>query len=381
VDWQGRPRPVMAPLPENAVALRFEGSGPLSESDLEDLLDRERAIDFDLARGPLVRARVLDFGPDRFGLVWAFHHILLDGAGIEIVLRDLFRVYDAMRAGAPAPALAPPVPAEYVRWLDAHRTEMKARSAAWWRRVLADLSPPAPFPAGESPRGDALACVRRRLTEPETDRLRALCAEHGLHLGTLLYGGWALCLAAHSGARDLVFAYMRSCRKGGMPGAEDLAALLMNALPLRLRLDTYPTLRALLDDVAAQVSAARPYQHSTLAELQRCAGLQPGRPLFTSVVVFNGPAYTPRLRRHGGRWVECARIVSERGDPGPTPTLEAYEHPALGRNLNVGRAGLPQAEAFLDRLAVALTGLPHQLHASPATFIEALRRPQGQQSS
>src|SRR5262249_11921218 len=158
------PRPVMAPLPEDAVALRFEDLAPLSEPDLEALLDRERAIAFELSRGPLVRARVLDFGPDRFGLVWAFHHILLDGAGIAIVLRDLFRVYDALRACAPAPALAPPVPADYVRWLDAHRAEMKPRSAAWWQRVLADLSPPAPFPGGESPGGDALACVRRRLT-------------------------------------------------------------------------------------------------------------------------------------------------------------------------------------------------------------------------
>ena len=88
-------------------------------------LDRAEAAarrPFDLAAGPLLRARLLRLGPDEHYLVLVFHHVVLDAASLPIVVRELSAGYAASSSGR-SPCL-PELPiqyADYAMWQ--HETE------------------------------------------------------------------------------------------------------------------------------------------------------------------------------------------------------------------------------------------------------------------
>jgi NRPS condensation-like uncharacterized protein len=70
---------------------------------MEALLGDDRKQGFDLRVAPLVRFTVVK--PDARGtrLVWTFHHILLDGRSIPLVLEDAFAAYQALGKAGPCP--------------------------------------------------------------------------------------------------------------------------------------------------------------------------------------------------------------------------------------------------------------------------------------
>ncbi len=379
IAWQGRPKAAQQRVSGAELELRFEDLSHLEGDELTAALARlgeeERLRDFTLAQAPLTRVLAIELGPRRFAFVWSFHHILLDGGGIEVVLRDVFRVYDALVGGGDPALPAMPSAADHAAWLSAHHRRTRAASEAWWRSFFEGLPPTPAFPGTSSPEdGDALVCCGLELTAAETERLRVLAAGSGATLATVVQASWGLCLAALTGAHDLVFAHVRSCRRGGMERAPDVVGLLMSTLPLRVKLDGHSSIQALLAGLRAQSIAMRPHQHTALLDLQRWSGLPSGAPLFTSSVVFNGPSFTRRLAALGGRWVECERRVIERGDPGTAVTLDADEHPELRLNLSHGLAVLSRASArsFMDTLHTVLTRIHACGALAPREFIEAL---------
>src|SRR5205085_7121849 len=66
---------------------------------------------FDLARGPLLRAALLQLDAQTHLLLLTFHHIVVDGWSLGVLLRELAACYAAARRHQP-PAL-PPLPVQY----------------------------------------------------------------------------------------------------------------------------------------------------------------------------------------------------------------------------------------------------------------------------
>ncbi|MCY9639398.1 condensation domain-containing protein, partial [Paenibacillus thiaminolyticus] len=62
---------------------------------------REFMHAFDLRKPPLLRVRLLELEPERHLLLFDMHHIISDGASMEIFLRELVQLYE----GAELPSL------------------------------------------------------------------------------------------------------------------------------------------------------------------------------------------------------------------------------------------------------------------------------------
>src|SRR5260370_40125345 len=115
---------------------------------------------FDLALGPLMRARLFRTGESQHLLYYNVHHIAYDGWSMGIFARELAALYDAFAAAIPSPL--PELQVQYLDfalwqrdWLSG---EGLARQLAYWRRQLASVPPlelptyPPP-PAGPTPPG------------------------------------------------------------------------------------------------------------------------------------------------------------------------------------------------------------------------------------
>ncbi|MDR3516548.1 MAG: amino acid adenylation domain-containing protein [Azospirillaceae bacterium] len=134
-------------------------ASPLAISDLRDDSDPEAAArararadaetPFDLATGPLLRARLLILGPDRHVLLVAIHHIIADAASVAIMVEELMVLYQAALRGA----AADPLPAlsihykDYAAWDNARITGAVARrDRDYWLGQLAGPLEPLDLP-------------------------------------------------------------------------------------------------------------------------------------------------------------------------------------------------------------------------------------------
>jgi len=76
---------------------------------------------FDLACPPLSRVTLVELADDRFECIWTYHHAILDGRSVSLILEQVFRDYDAsIGAGEPVSYADVPSPTDAYRTRASH---------------------------------------------------------------------------------------------------------------------------------------------------------------------------------------------------------------------------------------------------------------------
>ncbi|MFF8911481.1 amino acid adenylation domain-containing protein [Streptomyces olivaceoviridis] len=346
------------------VVLRSVGL-PWEDIDLEALpaqerpgalsrwLARDRERRFDLTRPPLLRFTLLRENPGLHHLVISVHHILVDGWSLPLVLRELDALY---RNGGDARSLpATPDFRDYLTWTVRQNQPGGTRP---WQEALAGLARSTVlFPSAGygAPRLPAVAV--HELSAGQTRRVRERAREYGVTVSTFVQGAWALLLSRLTGQDDVVFGATVSGRPPHMTGVENMVGLLINTVPVRVRLEADETWAAYLVRMREEQTRLLDHHNVGLSEIQRATG---ARPLFDSVVVFeNYPVGAP-----GERSAAPLRDGDTDGDaddgrplrtvvrPGPKPEV-LFERPRPA----TGHGGSPD-----DGISLPLAAL--QVHDS-----------------
>ncbi|MEV5976564.1 amino acid adenylation domain-containing protein [Streptomyces sp. NPDC052114] len=250
----------------------------------DELAEQERAERLDPAVPPLLRLLLIRLGTRRYRLVVTAHHLLMDGWSMPVLLNELSDVY---AAGGDASVLKRAASyGDYLLWLGRQDKEA-AREA--WRAELAGADEPtlmAPTASSGTPVLPEETVVR--LPQDTTRALVKLARAQGLTVNTVVQGAWALVLARLAGRTDVVFGATVAGRPAELPGVESMVGLLINTLPVRVRLDGGQPVAELLARLQERQSALIAHQHLGLSEIQRLAG--PGAVFDTLVVYENYPA-------------------------------------------------------------------------------------------
>jgi hypothetical protein len=315
---------------------------------------RRRGIDLGAA---MIRGSLIAFGADDHALVLIFHHAILDGWSLTIVLGDLLAAYAAERAGRAFVPPRRPRYRDYVAWVRARESDLDG-DRAFWQRMLGEHAGRigvAPEPVLDEPVTTSL-----RLNERLGPRMLRGGA---VTPGVLVFGAWALALHRLRGTRDPVFGITFAGRPAALPESQDMVGLFINTLPLRVSVDRscdvaswLATLRDAVDELAARVL-------TPLAQVQRWTGV-PTQPLFdTVVVVENYPLLDPGLVAAAGFDVREVNFVDPSHYPVTlTASLAAVSELSISHDGAVLAAGT--AEALLEdtcRIAEALGKLDDTL--------------------
>lgn len=192
---------------------------------------------FDLATGPLWRARLLRLTPETHVLSITAHHAVFDGWSQAVLYRDLQRAYRDERAGRTADLGPPEVTfADYATWREDRDATRGADDLAWWRQHLADapavLTIPAdrPRPAEQSYTGELVPVPLGAGTDAA---VRRLARRLGVTPSTVLLAAFTELLARASGQRDLVVGTPVADR--GSTDMADLIGFFVEIVPLRVR--------------------------------------------------------------------------------------------------------------------------------------------------
>jgi amino acid adenylation domain-containing protein len=289
--WQNLDKPLQVVRREVPVPVElhdWRGCGGAPAERLESFLAADRRRGFDLSAPPLFRVSVVRLDEAATLLIWTYHHILLDGWSGSLLDGETMAAYAAIRGGQ-APD-APPARqfGDYIAWL---RRRDAGAAEAFWRARLAGVRAPTPFGVG-SPSGEGHGLAELALSPADTAALRALARRHQLTLNTLVQGAWALLLHQYSGEPEVVFGATVSGRPAEIPGVEGIVGLFINSLPVRVSVPGAGTgLVSWLRELQSAQIAAHPFEHASLADIQRWSGVAAGLPLFESLLVFeNVPA-------------------------------------------------------------------------------------------
>ncbi|MEV5320350.1 non-ribosomal peptide synthase/polyketide synthase [Streptomyces sp. NPDC052687] len=274
-------------------------TAPDPRAALHELLEREAATPFDLAAGPLLRARLARTAADEHVLALAVHHIVTDGWSLGVLGRDLGELYAAAREGR-RPEL-PKLPvryADHAAWQRA-RTEQTERQLAHWREKL-DGVPPLELPT-DRPRPAVRtrdgALVTFTLPAELTDRLRERGREADATLYMTLLTACTVLLSRWADQDDFAVGTVTAGRE--RTELHDVVGMFVNTLVLRNRVDPGVSFRALLEQVRGTVLDA--FAHQDVPFERLVDTLQPERdtsrtPLFqVMVALHNLGAEAPAL--------------------------------------------------------------------------------------
>ncbi|MBS2967006.1 AMP-binding protein, partial [Actinocrinis puniceicyclus] len=325
----------------------------------------ERRRRFDVAAPPLLRFTLIKLAPERHVLVFTHHHILLDGWSLPLVLGDLFRCY---AANGDASGLPPVVPLrDYLAWIAAQERE-EAENA--WRGALAGLQSPTLLAASaQSPDEAALPeLLTVELPEALTSRLSGWARGCGLTLNTVVQGAWGLLLAGLTGRDDVVFGATVAGRPAVLPGVEDIVGLLMNTVPVRVRLDGAESVAGLLARVQREQAGLGAHHHVGLADIQRLAGL--GELFDTAAVFESAPAGAAQFDLPGGLHVAPSDAADATAASHFPLALAAFPGERLRLELNYRRDVFDHDAAEL--VARRLVALFERIAEQPDTLVARL---------
>lgn|GEM_PF-1660087 len=275
--------PVQMVLPDQPVVLQTAALPGATDEVLQTRLLDEVRRPFDLQRGPLLRASLLQMATDDAVLLISMHHIISDGWSMGVLCEELTELYHSNDHAALAR-----LPIQYVDyalwqrdWLSG--AELK-NQLSYWRKQLHEVPPVLelpydhPRPVVPSYRG---AWAQRRLPLELTASLQVLARSTNSTLYMELLTAFNVVLARYSGREDLVVGTPVAGRQRSE--LESLIGFFLNTLVMRNDLSGNPDLRSLLLRVRATALGA--YQHQDVPFEKLLEELQPARSLSTAPLV------------------------------------------------------------------------------------------------
>jgi amino acid adenylation domain-containing protein len=221
-------------------------------------IDQESRRPFDLALGPLFRARLAKIAADKFILLLVMHHIVTDGWSAELLANELSALYKAFVTGETASLPDLPIQyADYAAWQSQRAANGKLQDQIdYWKRQLSDAPPVLNLPT-DHPRGapsyrggKQTALLSRELS----DEIRKFARAHGATLFMTLLAVFDCLLALYCGSDDVVVGSPVAGRDG--METELLMGFFVNTLALRIKISPEESVRQLMRQVREAALAA-----------------------------------------------------------------------------------------------------------------------------
>src|ERR1044072_4103522 len=232
------------------------------KADVQRLMAEEARRPFDLAHGPLLRAKLLRVAEDEHVALVTMHHIISDGWSMGVLVQEIAALYQSFSTGQPS--LLPELPVQYAdfavsqrEWL---RGEVLEDQLSYWRKQLSGAPALLRLPtdsiraAVKSYRGQSERFV---LNAELTAALKALSREHGVTLFMVLLAAFKVLLSRYAQQADVVVGTPIANRQQNE--IEGLIGFFVNTLALRTRIERNESFTDLLQRVREVCLGA--YQH------------------------------------------------------------------------------------------------------------------------
>ncbi|WP_160716902.1 non-ribosomal peptide synthetase [Chitinophaga solisilvae] len=308
---KGLQTPRQVVLKERYQQIQYSDISHLSLPDQQVWLEQYRQADwqqgYQLSHGPLQQLYLVKTGPHSCRVMFSFHHIILDGWSFSLLMSSLLRTYITVAAGKCILAAPAPQFSSYINWISAQDT---AAATAFWETYLGGFSTKT-SPAQHRHTGAAYQVTEDIFVLPDTlyAGIQQVAAQHAITVNTVLQTVWGILLQRHNNTGDVVFGTVTSGRPPQIKDIANVAGLLINTIPVRVKCTGDISFAELAGEVQLTALTADSYSYLPLADIQQLSELK--NELIDHILVFeNFPVDSNLLQQqHGeGALLKISRV-------------------------------------------------------------------------
>ncbi|MER0465954.1 amino acid adenylation domain-containing protein, partial [Bacillus cabrialesii subsp. cabrialesii] len=248
---------------------------------IEQWKEEDRAQGFQLQKDMLMRIALIQTGEGQYTCIWTFHHIMMDGWCLSIVLKEFLHIY-ASYVNESAISLEPVQPyGRYIKWL---MEQDKEQAVSYWEHYLSGHEQQTMLPKQKKTKGRSKQeHVTFSFSKEESSRLSELAAREEVTLSTIFHTIWGILLQKYNNNDDAVFGSVISGRPAEIEGIEQMVGLFINTIPVRVQGAKTPFLQ-IIKDMQKDRLAAEAYSYHPLYEIQTRSAVKQG--LVDHILVF-----------------------------------------------------------------------------------------------
>jgi amino acid adenylation domain-containing protein/non-ribosomal peptide synthase protein (TIGR01720 family) len=290
--YEGVIRPLQVVLKERQIEFFYQDlsqiHGPHAqpkqlENHIKEFKIKDRQRGFDITNDVLVRVVVLQVAESQYEFIWDFHHILMDGWCVGIIVTEFTEIYSSFLQNKTS--RLPPVKPyrSYIQWLE---NRDKKASSDYWTRYLEGYEAAASLPGKNTDTNTPYENRQVSIVIPvdKTKNIQQLASKNQVTLNTLIQSIWGVLLSRYNATRDVVFAAVVSGRPAEIEGVETMVGLFINTIPVRVQYQKETTFKQLLQLIQEEAGNSQPHHHYPLANIQSLSVLK--QHLLDHVIVF-----------------------------------------------------------------------------------------------
>lgn len=320
---------------------------------LKQTLENNRQDTFELDKAPPLKFVLVSDGADRHTLIFITHHMLLDGWGIGLVLKEILDRFESLTTGIPLTVNDAPRPGVFLQ----HQTRLREAGVVeheleYWRNALRDVPTVIELPSDKWRPIQQVSSGKRmpyHLTIQTTEEIYRIAAELGVTPFAFLLSAYALLLTRYTGVRKFIIGVPWAGRP--TPELQRLVALCTNLVPVVVEVDEHLTVGAYVKRIQRSLSHTIANPDVPFDELVRSlkvSGDARRNPLIQYVFAMHDQLIDRK------RTINDTKIHIEDGHAGGSPfdmsLFVQYGRPMLGGELEFADSVLNESEihTFLD---------------------------------
>ncbi|OQE09562.1 hypothetical protein PENVUL_c006G05047 [Penicillium vulpinum] len=251
---------------------------------------------------PLTRLAIVEdeCSQERYCLLTQ-HHALYDGYSLNLLVDEVSKAYDGILDDHP-PVASFQAFIKHVMEVDTEKAE------DFWGRQFANFEA-IPFPelphADHQPKADST--VRRNLEAfqwPKRD----------VTPSTIIRASWAILTARYMDSDDVVFGAMVTGRQAPLRGLDRMVAPLINAVPVRVKLDFQESVDSLLTSIQKQSIDMIAYEQTELLTIRHIDTNTDRGSRFNTLLVVQPASQVQSVDHHSGPYKNPRELVSATQD-------------------------------------------------------------------
>ena len=253
------------------------------------IINQDKKQTFDLSKAPLMRITVFSLTHDNHIIIWTHHHILLDGWSLNLVLNDLYEIYEAYIKNNQARLQTTPSYSAYIRSI---QQSNKRYAKRFWVSYFKGYSNIGSLPLIKTA-GSLATQVNPKmesetlaLSQLMTKSLKAFTVRSKVTLSTVTQFAWVILLYRYTHLKDIITGITLSTRSKDHSDIEQLVAPLINTLPFQFTIKLKETIREGLERIKYMMQEFIKYNETALIHIKSWLAKEKTNIIFNSLFVF-----------------------------------------------------------------------------------------------
>ena len=301
-NYKKAKRPIQNILKERFANVYYEDLTHIDEKEnyIKDFKEKDKEKGFDLSRDILIRLAVFKTEAQTYKLVFGFHHILMDGWCIGIIVKEFFQIYKSLEESKPIELDRVYSYGSYIGWLE---KQDRREAREYWRKYLEGYEQQATLPKsgklyeiGKYDYEDYIFKLDRDLTKG----LAGIAGKNNVTINTVFQALWGILLKRYNSLEDVVFGAVVSGRPHEVVGVDKMVGLFINTIPVRVRFEKDKPFNQIIKELQTASLESEKYDYFPLAQIQADTELKQG--LLDHILVFeNYPLEDEIANSNGGK--------------------------------------------------------------------------------